>query len=122
MMWQSCAGGDLTGGLWCGSGKQYADPAAALVRTGCVCPGTEEDAQRDTGPQRQGPSGTPALGEPRRRYVSSAAAGSYSTSTGRWSEAERDCGVSTTRCVRSAGTSALVTRTASMRRRTPCAP
>jgi hypothetical protein len=81
-------------------------------------PGTQE------GPP--GGHGSPAAhrrsGNQGRRYVTSAAAGSYSTSTGRWSEADRACGVSITRCVRSAGTSAPVTRTASMRRRTPCAP
>ena len=117
MLWQSCADGDLARGLWRGSDQRYADPAAALVRMECVCP---RYARRYPGTQV--PSGTPALGEPVRHYVSSAAAGSYSTSTGRWSEAERACGVSITRCVRSAGTSAPVTRTASMRRRTPCAP
>ena len=53
---------------------------------------------------------------------SCAAVGRYSTVTGRWSEAARVCSVSCTRCARRAGTSGPVTRTASMRRRTPCAP
>ena len=56
------------------------------------------------------------------RPYSRAAAGRYSTVTGRWSEAVRVCSVSCTRCARRAGTSGPVTRTASMRRRTPCAP
>src|SRR5215469_6015249 len=28
----------VAGGLWCASGQGYADPVAALVRMGCVCP------------------------------------------------------------------------------------
>jgi hypothetical protein len=58
----------------------------------------------------------------RARPYSRAAEGRYSTVTGRWSEAARVCSVSCTRCARRAGTSGPVTRTASMRRRTPCAP
>jgi hypothetical protein len=46
----------------------------------------------------------------------------YSTVTGRWSEASRAAGVSSTSCARSAAASSPVTRIASMRRHIPCLP